>query len=679
MRGRTVALPSLPPAHPQRRLGLGPLFSLILGSWWFGCATSSTGVEPTEAGTLTAGPTEVRDVKVAPDGVHFFLWARSPTGEDALVVKRVRDRVVVGGFRFPPETKVYRVEWANEQRLVMEVGQDAIEVDGPAFYGDIYAIDLDRSNPRLIFGFRAGKAFTTGTSIVPTEPIEAWGSILGPIPDSDDEILIASQRWPTTGVSSLASENEPGMFEVYAVSTSTGKRRRVVSGPGAVIRYLVDERGEVRVAHTLSAEQREQVHVRDPGGPWRLLPEFPGRPVGVSHQHGVAYVIGDEASGPGLHAVQLGGGERRLLHRRPDAEPSDFAWDPVTGAPVAAEYEPALPLWALLDPASAGAKILAQAGALRPGFHPRFVNLSRDGRLASVHFSSDTSPGFFMLIEADPPWAVQVARVLDPFEPAPHRTGPVEVKVSDGLVVRGYLTVPDRAKAPVPLVVVPHGGPHGVRDHWAYDPFVQTLADQGLAVLRVNFRGSAGYGRAFEEAGRRHWGDRVQDDVIEVTRAVLQQNPGFDRKRIGIVGHSFGGYSALQSVRRAPDLFRCAIGISGVYELQLLRQEGDVVLTRRGRRFLDRSLGLDPAGLTQASPSAHPEEIPVPVLLVHGDRDRRAPVEHATRLCEAMTRAGRRCDLWVAEGQGHTLTGVALVESHLRVSTFLANQLGLSL
>lgn len=657
--------------------GLGVRCAALLASLigvGVGCATTPE-AKGGGAPVATAAGVKVQDVKVAPDGVHFFLWVRSEAGEDALVFKRVQDRAIVGGFRFPPETNVYSVEWANEHRVVMAVGRDDPTHSTPIFYGDIYAVDLDRSNPRLIFGAHAGKEFTTGTAIVPAEPIEAWGSFLSRIPGSEDEILIASQRWPTIPVSLYANENEPSLFEVYAVSTSTGRRRRVVAGPGMVLSYLVDEVGEVRAAYGLAPDHQEEVHVRDPGGPWRKLPPNLGRPVGVSAKSRALYVIGDDSTGPGLFSVDLQSFERRLVHRRPDAAPGEIAWDQETGHPVAVEYEPGLPLWALLDPASHAGKILGQAVALRPGLHPRFVSTSRDGRLAVVRYTSDRALGQFLLIEADPPWAVQVARVSQVDTPEGSATQPIEVKVSDGTVVRGYLTIGVGVQAPVPLVVMPHGGPHGVRDHWEYDPFVQLLASQGYAVLQVNFRGSAGYGRAFEEAGRRHWGDRVQDDIIEVTRSVIATTKGFEGARVGLVGGSFGGYSALQSARRAPDLFRCAVGIAGIYDLRLMREGGDIVMTRRGRSYLDRSLGMDAAALEAASPTAHPEEVKVPVLLLHGDRDRRAPIAHAQGLCEAIRGAGGRCDLWVAEGEEHNFRGLAAAQADLQVLDFLEAQL----
>jgi hypothetical protein len=95
------------------------------------------------------------------------------------------------------------------------------------------------------------------------------------------------------------------------------------------------------------------------------------------------------------------------------------------------------------------------------------------------------------------------------------------MRASDGTWLHGYVTLPKSAKAgvPSPLVVLPHGGPHYVRDYWGYDPEVQLLASEGFAVLQVNFRGSGGgYGYGFQEARYGHCGDRVIQDIVDATR-----------------------------------------------------------------------------------------------------------------------------------------------------------------
>jgi len=102
----------------------------------------------------------------------------------------------------------------------------------------------------------------------------------------------------------------------------------------------------------------------------------------------------------------------------------------------------------------------------------------------------------------DPPWlaSAQLARMEM-----------LDVKARDGQALRAYLTVP-LAGGPRPLVVMPHGGPE-LRDTYRFDIFAQAFAAQGWMVLQPNFRGSGGYGRAFAEAGHRHWGDLMQQDL----------------------------------------------------------------------------------------------------------------------------------------------------------------------
>jgi len=89
------------------------------------------------------------------------------------------------------------------------------------------------------------------------------------------------------------------------------------------------------------------------------------------------------------------------------------------------------------------------------------------------------------------------------------------IPASDGFTIHGYLTLPRASHPgePPPLVVLPHGGPHFIRDYWQFDPDVQLLASEGYAVLQVNYRGSGGYGLAYQQAGYRRWGDRIIYEV----------------------------------------------------------------------------------------------------------------------------------------------------------------------
>ncbi len=220
--------------------------------------------------------------------------------------------------------------------------------------------------------------------------------------------------------------------------------------------------------------------------------------------------------------------------------------------------------------------------------------------------------------------------------------------------IHGYVTVP-RGLAPgsaPPLVVLPHGGPHGVRDRWRFDPEVQMLASEGFAVLQVNFRGSGGYGEAYEEAGYRHWGDRVVQDVVEATRFAIRKGFG-DPKRICIYGGSFGAYAALQGAILAPDIFRCAVGYAGIYDLTLLTDSDFAISSRLGRAYIRKVVGEDDAALRAASPALNAEKIKARVLIVHGKKDPRAPFEHAQHLRAALEKSGNPPEWLVEKIEGH--------------------------
>src|SRR3546814_11131730 len=117
----------------------------------------------------------------------------------------------------------------------------------------------------------------------------------------------------------------------------------------------------------------------------------------------------------------------------------------------------------------------------------------------------------------------------------------------------------------MPMVLVAHGGPHHVSDSWGFDTDAQFLASRGYLVLQVNYRGSGGRGYAFQEAGYKRWATRIQDDMADGMRWAVAEGYA-DPGRICTYGASFGGYSALMLAAKAPDLVRCAAGMSGRYD-----------------------------------------------------------------------------------------------------------------
>jgi dipeptidyl aminopeptidase/acylaminoacyl peptidase len=233
-----------------------------------------------------------------------------------------------------------------------------------------------------------------------------------------------------------------------------------------------------------------------------------------------------------------------------------------------------------------------------------------------------------------------------------------------GQPIEAYLTVPPLAGRR-PLVVLPHGGPVGVRDRLGFDHEVQFLASLGYAVLQVNFRGSDGYGTEFRDAGKRAHGTLIEDDIDAVLQ-VVEVDARIDRTRMCVVGSSYGGYSAIVSTIRWPGRFRCAVSISGVTDMLLFFTSSDGGGSARGRRALEHYVGdpvRDGDAMKRNSPVLRSREITAPLLLVHGAEDERVDYEHTRRMVRMMNLSGQRPWLVTLADEGHGFEQLDSVET----------------
>ncbi len=261
-------------------------------------------------------------------------------------------------------------------------------------------------------------------------------------------------------------------------------------------------------------------------------------------------------------------------------------------------------------------------------------------------YQLDVAAGKATLLEETAPW-------LDDQHLAPSQV--VHAKGSDGMSIEAYLTLPLHASGKSPLIVYSHGGPIGVRDSIEFDPAVQLFASLGYAVLQVNFRGSDGYGRAFREAGRHHYGSLIEDDIDAATQAVLKSFP-LDPDRMCVVGASYGGYSALVSAIRWPKRFRCAVSIAGVSDQLLMFTASDASESEQGLKALVKAVGdpgMDSDSLRTYAPLYRYQELTTPVMLAHGTEDARVDYEHTRRLVRMLNLAGHPPTVLTLVGEGH--------------------------
>ena len=234
---------------------------------------------------------------------------------------------------------------------------------------------------------------------------------------------------------------------------------------------------------------------------------------------------------------------------------------------------------------------------------------------------------------------------------------PVCYTTRDGLQIEAYLTLPDgltpdTAKQ-LPVVVNPHGGPWA-RDCWGYSSEVQFLSNRGYAVFQMKFRGSTGYGRHFLVASYKQWGLKMQDDITDGVKWLIEQgiaNP----KRIAIYGGSYGGYATLAGLTFTPDLYACGIDYVGVSNLFTFMQ----TIPPYWRPMLEmmyEQVGHpehDADQLAATSPALHADKIKVPLFVAQGANDPRVNKAESDQMVEALRQRGVVVEYMVKDNEGH--------------------------
>ena len=166
------------------------------------------------------------------------------------------------------------------------------------------------------------------------------------------------------------------------------------------------------------------------------------------------------------------------------------------------------------------------------------------------------------------------------------------------------------------------------------------LASRGYTVLQVNFRGSGGFGKKFEDAGHMEWDDKMIEDLAKAARWAMGRDD-IDQERVCAYGGSYGAYASYMLAVREPEMLRCVIGYVGVYDLNIIYSTGDVPKSWGGAGYLERMIRRETAELDEFSPTMHATCIKVTAMLIRGEDDIRAPIEHVYAMLDALEEVGK--------------------------------------
>jgi dipeptidyl aminopeptidase/acylaminoacyl peptidase len=290
-----------------------------------------------------------------------------------------------------------------------------------------------------------------------------------------------------------------------------------------------------------------------------------------------------------------------------------------------------------------------------PGEEVWIQSQSRDSGKMIVYSTSSTDPGSYYLFEPAAGSLRRFAGVNDALDTRLlTKTNYVQYKARDGLAIPAYLTLPKgRAAKGLPLIILPHGGPYGVRDTPDFNSEVQVLANRGYAVLQPNFRGSESYGMKFYESGLGQIGRAMQDDLDD-GMDWLAKDGIIDPKRVCVVGSSYGGYAALWAVARNPERYRCAASFAGVTDWKSqLKYDRRFFSNRHAKKWEEKVTGESEFDLDTVSPMRLASSLSRPVLITHGDNDSNVPYSQFTKYLAAMKKAGKTVDSWTYKDEGH--------------------------
>ena len=456
--------------------------------------------------------------------------------------------------------------------------------------------------------------------------------------DDKRKILISSTRWGSDGniVPELLS------LDVYS-----GKTRKVAHAPAPHSNFLTDANGDLVLASSTDSRNQKAVYrYNTKTKDWSEIPKekFGNRfhPVAVNDTgDGVLVFDNYQQDKTGLFELKLADFSYRQVFTDSKVDISSVEVTKDGNEVFAFKLDDGRPGYALFSDQYAEAKLFKQLLQTFAGDALHITSKTADSAFWVVFSYSDINPGAYYLYDANKKAITRLFEQMpDLADVGLASTQPVSFPSFDKKMIHGYFTPAKTPGSKKPLIVNVHGGPHGVRDIWGFDPEVQLLANAGYSVLQINYRGSGGYGEDFLQAGYLQWGDAIQRDIIAGTEWAISSGMA-DADNICIIGASFGGYSALQSATLAPDLFRCAVGVAGVYDLNIMKSEGDVPLKSFGIAYLDQVLGTDNAQLDLYSPVNQVGKLKAAVLIAHGKLDDRAPIEHALRLKKAMDEAGK--------------------------------------
>ncbi|UCD95626.1 MAG: S9 family peptidase [Candidatus Zixiibacteriota bacterium] len=575
---------------------------------------------------------------VAPFNGVLNVWVQTPEKDDARPVTKDADRGIWEHF------------WARDGRRLLYL-QD----QGGNENWRLYSVDLETDEV---------------ADFTPFDDVQV--RILELSKHHTDEILIEMNK------------DDARLHDAYHLHLDTGKLTQVAKNPGDAVGWLADADLSVRAMTKSNPDSSFDLMVRDGDrADWRKLmtwnaeDNISSEPICFSRDGKSIYLVDSRDANAGrLVRMEIASGAIDVLAEDPGYDVDERMINPDTYEIQAISFTKERKQWVVLDDS-----LSEDFDTLRKAHEGDLLLHGRDNKCRKwmVGYERDNSPIAFHIYDSEN----KESRFL--FDNRPRLNDyllapiePVSLTSRDGLTIHGYITYPiGGAKKNMPMVLNVHGGPWH-RDFWGYSPEAQWLANRGYICLQVNFRGSAGYGKKFLNAGDKEWGGKMHDDLVDAVNWAVAQGIA-DPRRIAIYGGSYGGYAALVGATFTPDLFCCAVSVVGPSNLltfiNSIPPYWSTMMAMFHRRIGNPDTEKD--FLESRSPLFKVDNIKIPMLIGQGANDPRVKKAESEQIVAAMKEKGIDHEYIVFPDEGH---GFAKPENRLKfyavAERFLSRHLG---
>lgn len=429
------------------------------------------------------------------------------------------------------------------------------------------------------------------------------------------------------------NKRDSAIFDVYKLNTQTGELKPYIKNPGNITEWYPASEGNIRLAKASDGVNETILFRQDDQHPFKPIISNNFRnsvtPVaftqtGGNHFYALSNLNRDKTALVEIDAAT--GKEIKLVYDRKTADIGEVNYSANKRRLDIVNWEEAKPERFFMNQEIK--LIYENLEKLLPDHEIKIIDRDTSENKLLINTYTDRSPGSVYLYEAD---TKKLTKLTD-FNPdikAEEMCAmkPVSYKASDGLLINGYLTLPQTEnQANLPVVMMPHGGPWG-RNSWGYNAEVQFLANRGYAVFQVNYRGSVGYGKAFKSAGFKEVGGKMQQDITDGVKWLIA-NKTANPKQIAIFGGGFGGFSALHGVSFNPKLYQCAIVQYSLINFFTYIKDVPPFF----KPYLSMTYEMvgnpekDADMLRAISPVFHTDKIKVPLLIFQGAKDPRANI-----------------------------------------------------